>query len=163
MRFYQELFWNLVFRTNFNYGHHILLDTQGNVPRDRLFRLGGIETLRGFEYWSVGPRQENEVSVNKDNLPRSIANPVLGGMQQFFVNMELQFPILQRPLFMGVLFMDVGSAYNDWSFIDWRSNWGVGIRVVTPVGPIRVEIGFPFAPRKNEGSYNTNFTLGFPF
>ena len=165
LRFYQELVWNLVFRANFNYGHHVPLGADEFIPRDQLFRLGGMESLRGFHYFSIGPRREETYISSKDPSLKTTKDFVYGGLQQFYMNLELQLPILRKQMFMGVLFFDMGSAHDSWSSVDIRSSWGAGIRVITPMGPIRFEVGFPLKPREELGekSHRFDFTIGFPF
>ena len=175
-RWYQKLFWEFVFRLNVQYGGHFSLD--GQVPFDRLFALGGINSLRGFDYFSVGPRRMSQIILEDakeaqekgvDITPEYVANRVYGGHQEFYTNLEIQFPILQAMRLMGVVFVDVGRVFDNISNMSngaqFRANWGVGLRLITPVGPMRLEMGFPFQPKTEwgeEGS-NFNFTMGFSF
>ncbi len=170
MRFYQELFWGMVFRLNTRYGHHTGLGKQSFVPMDEKFRLGGIDSLRGFDYFSIGPRKRSQLLLEKATQygyenPEALAWRVEGGLKEALINVELQIPLLGKNQFMGVLFFDTGSAYDRWSSLDLRSNWGLGLRVLTPMGPIRLEWGFPLNPRAKdmEPPSRMNFTLGFPF
>lgn len=171
LRFYQTLFWDIVFRLNVQYSQHFNLDEgEGTVPFDRLFLLGGINSLRGFKYYSVGPRKRSEQIYQKalqyeHPYPAHVAERVFGGNKEFYTNWELQFPIFPKAQLLGVLFIDIGTAYNKISAIDFRSNWGFGLRMFTPVGPIRLEMGFPFNPRPQFGeeSSELQITMGLPF
>ena len=171
VRFYQKLIWKFVFRTNVQYSRHLPLDDgPAALPFDRLFRLGGINSLRGFEFFSVGPRKHSTALFQKalkygHPNPQAVADRVYGAGRQLFANWELQAPIVPSAKVFGLVFIDAGAAYNDLSFIDWRANWGVGLRLFTPLGPFRFELGFPFAPRFDQGekTSNMNFTMGLSF
>ena len=169
-RFYQTLFWDIVFRVNAQYDQHLALDDgTGAIPFDRLFRLGGIHSLRGFKYYSVGPRKRSEKIYQKAlkyNIdPETVSSRVFGGSKAFYTNWELQFPFFPGAKLLGVLFVDIGAAYDDTYSIDLRANWGFGLRVFTPLAPIRLEIGLPFNPRSKFGEQTSEiqFTMGLPF
>ncbi len=169
-RFYQRLFWDFVFRVNIQYSQHLVWDDESVVPIDRLFSLGGIDSLRGFRYFSLGPRKRSN-AIYKRALryghpdPEGVSYRIFGGTKEFYTNFELQFPFFPGAQLFGVLFVDVGSAYNDFDSIDLRGNWGFGLRVFSPLGPIRLEMGFPFDPQLELGEKTAEFqfTMGFPF
>ena len=170
-RFYQKLFWNFVFRMNVQYSEHLAIDgNKESIPVDRLFSLGGINSLRGFKYFTVGPRKTSDSILKKARRyghlhPEAIANRVFGGMKELYTNLELQFPVFPGAKLLGVLFVDMGSAYDELNSIELRWNWGFGLRVFSPVGPIRLEIGFPFQPEEKRGERPSEFqfTMGLPF
>ena len=170
VRAYQKLFWNLVFRMNAQYSRHIGLGgAEEDVPFDRLFRLGGINSLRGFDFFSIGPRKKSQVLLDRAQRymhpnPNAIADRVVGGHEQLYVNWEIQVPLFPKVKAYGVAFVDMGAAYDEISSMDWRSNWGIGLRVFTPMGPVRFEVGFPFSPRLDRGEISRfHFTIGSPF
>ena len=171
VRFYQSLFWDLVFRVNIQYSQHLNLSGEdGGVPFDQLFLLGGIHSLRGFKYFAVGPRKRSEVIYQKAKKyghpePERAASRVFGGTKEFFTNIELQIPVFPSMRLSAVLFVDMGTAYNNLSSADLRGNWGFGLRFFSPMGPIRLEMGLPFEPRKQWGEESSEFqfTMGLPF
>ena len=61
--------------------------------------------------------------------------------------------------------MDIGSAFNGFDSIDLRANWGLGLRLLSPMGPVRLGFGFPFEPRAELGENRSEFyfTMGLPF
>ena len=171
-RFYRKLFWESVFRMNVQYSEHLAIDShKESIPVDRLFLLGGINSLRGFKYSTVGPRKQSDSLFEKAQRyghphPEAIAQRVFGGMRELYTNLELQFPIFPGAKFLGVLFCDIGAAYDDIDYMELRGNWGFGLRVFSPIGPIRLEIGFPFQPKVEQGERTSEFQFtfgGLPF
>ncbi len=171
VRFYQKLFWDFVFRMNVQYSEHLAIDGhKTSIPIDRLFLLGGINNLRGFQHFTVGPRKESNSILEKAEQyghpnPKAVAHRVFGGVKEFYTNLELQFPIVPGTKLLGVLFVDTGNAYDEWHSIGLRWNWGFGLRVFSPVGPLRFEMGFPFQPDEDKGEQLSQFqfTMGLPF
>ncbi len=170
-RFYQNLFWNFIFRLNVQYSQHLTWDGEkSSVPFDQLFLLGGINSLRGFRYFSVGPRKRSQTLYEKAKKyglenAEQISERAFGGMKEFYTNWELQFLVFPSVRLSAVLFLDVGGAFDEFQDMDLRANWGVGLRLFSPMGPIRLEMGFPFNPRSEygEGSSEFQFTMGLPF
>ncbi len=98
-----------------------------DVPISERFFAGGDSTLRGFGRDEVGPR-ENDVPV--------------GGEAMFLVNQEFRYPIWGR--LKGVVFYDAGNVYeevSDADLTDLRHVLGLGLRLETPIGPLRLEYG----------------------
>ena len=170
-RFYQTLFWELVFRVNIQYSQHLTWsDDKEAVPFNNLFLLGGINSLRGFKYFSIGPRKRSEVIYKKalqynHPHPENISSRVFGGMKEFYTNLELQFPIFPQAQLLGVVFVDIGTAFDEFDIMELRGNWGFGLRVFSPLGPIRLELGIPFKSDTDLGEKSSEFqfTMGLPF
>ena len=76
------------------------------------------------------------------------------------------FSLLLNPLVSKVfLFYDVGQAYDDNENIDLsalRKSWGGGIRWLSPLGPLRFELGFPISPQPGEDKMQPMFSFGAP-
>ena len=109
--------------------------------------------MRGFEEDSVGglllavPQVDENgdpiLDENGDPLPPEIFNA--GGEAIILFNEELHFPIWKS--IRGEIFLDAGNVYPTLSGIDWgslrfRYSGGLGLRIDTPIGPIRVEYGW---------------------
>lgn len=127
-------------------------DGYGNgVPIfDRLY-LGGANNLRGFNFREVGP-------VDEFNNP-------IGGNSLGYLTVELTFPIFTRV--RGAVFGDMGfvntSAY-DFSTSDVNADIGVGLRLDLPIGPIRVDYGYPVVHDGWNGPPGKfNFNIGYQF
>jgi len=143
-------FGNFVFswRTRFGYG-----DTFDNEPFPlfRRFFPGGINSVRGFPNRSLGPKDE------KGNE--------YGGSKEFVNNLELIFPLVNSAGLRGVIFFDAGEAFDDEQSIklqDLRLAYGAGLRWASPMGPIRIEFGFPLDRETDEKSMVTLFSFGAP-
>jgi outer membrane protein insertion porin family len=135
-------------RTKFGYGSTFDDDT---FPLFRRFFPGGINSVRGFESRTLGPKDENGNEY--------------GGSKQFVNNFEIIFPILNSAGLKGVVFYDIGQAFDDNQSIKWdllREAYGYGIRWNSPLGPIRIEFGFPIDKETGEDSMVTLFSFGAP-
>ncbi len=120
------------------------------VPIYERFFLGGANTLRGQKTRSVAP---------KDNRGDTI-----GGTSELLFNTELLIPIIPR--FRLALFFDAGNAYGfgtDFDPTDLRYSAGVGVRFFSPLGPMRLDLGYNLDQQPGEKSYQINFTVGAPF
>ena len=122
------------------------------IPIDERFRLGGINSVRGFDYGEISP-------VDDDGLP-------YGGTSYYQVNAEFIFPIKQDIKLKGVLFLDMGLALAEnesWFKEEPRFSAGAGLRWVTPMGPFRVEWGYKLNRRADETPYKFEFSIGGTF
>ena len=104
---------------------------QARLPATQLFRTGGDATVRGYAYRSIG-------------IPLG-GNWVGPGRLMALGSVEWQRPIAQQRwpgLLEHVLFVDVGSVANHAS--DLRAHWGVGtgLRLITPVGPMELDLAY---------------------
>ncbi len=125
----------------------------GKLPVYEKFRLGGMNTVRGFEYASISP-------IDPDSGDR------IGGEKMMVYNLEYRFPLVKEQGVMGVLFFDAGNVYEkdeDYSFRDLRTSIGAGIRWYSPMGPLRLEWGYNLDPQYDEPSSNWSFSIGSPF
>jgi outer membrane protein insertion porin family len=123
------------------------------------YYLGGPNTLRGFGFRRVSPR----VPVPDGGFV------LIGGVQQLLFQVDYIFPILSQVGLKGVLFFDIGNVFNDGQDLtlnpsDLRKDWGLGFRWNSPLGPLRLEVGFPIGTRlPGENSYEIQFTVGTLF
>jgi len=116
---------------------------------DRLF-LGGANNLRGFKFRDVGPKDE-------DGEP-------IGGKSLWRFTTEITVPVVDKV--RAAIFYDIGSvgdsAYNFGGTVN--SDVGVGVRLDLPIGPVRIDYGFPL--QKDEftsSSGRFNFNIGYQF
>ena len=152
------------------------------VPIFARYFLGGILDVRGFRLRTLGPRLplNSSLDVNASPIPNG-AN--IGGNLQYYSNLELEFPIIDKVGIRGVVFTDAGNAWNlekqfckttpapqfsslvspcfdAGSLTDLRFSTGVGIRWFSPLGPLRFEWGFPLNKLSYEESSVFEFTIG---
>ena len=126
-------------------------DGDPQVPLwDRLY-LGGANNLRGFRFHFVGP---------KDNT----AEP-LGGDTLAYATVEYTFPIIDKVRF--AVFGDIGFVnagnYN-FGTTDVNSDYGIGLRLDLPIGPIRIDYAFPLQKDNlTSASGQFNFNIGYQF
>jgi outer membrane protein insertion porin family len=167
-RFYQPLFWGIVFKTNATIGFIQQLDPQKPVPFSERYKLGGINTIRGYYPFTISPT----TYVNKRYSPDAARQEFgIGGDKQLIFNLELEFPILEKVGIRGVLFYDMGNAYDvDEKFFQSRNKnlplgmfhaAGFGFRWFSPLGPLRFEWGIPLQKREAyDQAVQFEFTIG---
>ncbi|HEY7490042.1 MAG TPA: BamA/TamA family outer membrane protein, partial [Candidatus Tectomicrobia bacterium] len=118
-----------------------------NLPASERFFLGGVTTVRGFDFRDLGP-QDRE------------GNP-LGGTS--FVQFNLEIGHSFGRLLRLVAFVDAGNVYDareQFNFGELRRSAGMGIRLLTPVGPVRLDWGFKLDRRPGEKIGELGFLLG---
>jgi outer membrane protein insertion porin family len=117
---------------------------------DRLF-LGGANTLRGFAFRNVGPMDVN-------------GQPV-GGNTSVNGTAEYSYPIIEKV--RGAFFFDVGNVYPNAYEItasDLKSDGGIGLRLNLPIGPLRLDYGYPIMTDKQTGRVGKfQFSVGYQF
>ena len=119
------------------------------LPASERFFLGGVTTIRGFEFRDIGPKDENN-------------NP-LGGTS--FAQFNLEIGRSLGGVLRVVAFFDVGNVYgppdsDDFDLGNLRRSAGLGIRIVTPIGPIRLDYGFKLDKKPGESAGRLGFLLG---
>jgi outer membrane protein insertion porin family len=134
-------------------GNIATVDTWGDGNRvrifDRLF-LGGSNDLRGFDFRDVGPKDIN-------------GEPV-GGRTKAAFTVEYTIPIIEKARF--AVFYDTGFVnIKSWDFGTSHvvSDFGVGLRLDLPIGPIRIDYGIPLQKDRNSGGGKFNFQVGYQF
>ena len=121
------------------------------LPISKRFFLGGRTTVRGFELDSLGPK-------GSDGSPT-------GGDAYLNLNTELRFPIYRS--FGGLVFVDAGNVWlksaESVNVTDLRSSAGIGLRYLTPIGPLSLDAGWKLDRESGESAWEWHFTIGNVF
>ncbi|HEY0143306.1 MAG TPA: translocation/assembly module TamB domain-containing protein [Thermoanaerobaculia bacterium] len=157
-----------------------------DVPLSERFTAGGETTHRAFELDLLGsicrdPKDFSEgfcgatLFQRFDEDENRFVGPILplGGSGLLLVNAEYRFPIAGT--FGGALFADAGQVYatDTIRFDQLRYGVGVGVRYLSPVGPLRLDFGYKLDRRiigtdadgnpKREDPFAWVITFGLPF
>ncbi len=98
------------------------------VPPSLRFFTGGDSSVRGYEYETIAPENSS--------------GELLGGKHLLVGSLEYQRRVANN--WWGATFVDTGNAFNDWWPDELKTSAGVGVRWISPVGPVRLDIAHPF-------------------
>lgn len=102
------------------------LDNANDLPATQRFFAGGDNSIRGYDYRQIAPRND--------------AGEVVGG--QYLQTISVEVDRLIWGNYGLALFADRGSASNAW-LQDWVSSVGLGFRWRTPIGMVRADLAHP--------------------
>ncbi len=121
---------------------YVLAASRRDIPSENLFRTGGTQSVRGYEYLSLG-------------VPE--AGAIVGGRVLALASLEYQHPI--APKWYGALFVDVGDATDRW--VDYRPVWGygAGVRWRSPIGPVSLDLAYGEAVNR----WRLHLSVGYAF
>ncbi|TMQ22432.1 MAG: outer membrane protein assembly factor BamA [Deltaproteobacteria bacterium] len=174
-RHYQHL-GPFVLRLNAELGVTQSLGGRG-VPLTERYLLGGISDIRGYEPRSLGPHLWSQ---HAGDVGQPLDPLAIGGNLEVIGNAELEFPLVKSIGVSGVVFFDVGNAYNLESRFcsrpgsdactggldavgSLRRSVGVGVRWQSPIGPLRFEWGVPLDLKPGEKPDGLEFSIGGSF
>jgi outer membrane protein insertion porin family len=144
----------------FGYGNGDRGDSGSELPLYERYFPGGINSIRGYQTRTLGPRQP---IFNAQG--QQIQSDPIGGSEQLIVNNEIIFPIVEQLGLKGVIFFDAGNAWLEsqgYDLGDLRYSVGGGIRWQSPLGPIRIELGIPLNKHAGEKASLVLFSFGAP-
>lgn len=148
---YFPTFWKFVLTLSARGSYVSEFPPTKELPISELFRIGGVDTVRGYDIGEVG---------------------VDGGKIYTVLNAEYKFPLVQenkRTVLQGAVFADLGGAWTNREDITWsigsqpnqmRAGVGFGIRFKTPVFPIRLDWGWGLNRPADEPKSEFYFTIG---
>lgn len=119
-----------------------LTDSTDNLPASLRFFAGGDNSVRGYRYQSLGPRDGN--------------GDVKGGKNLLTGSVEYEHPVFGEEWWVAT-FVDAGNAF-DTNDVDVRYGYGLGVRWYSPVGRVRLDVAFP--DDTEDGSWRLHFGLG---
>ena len=121
----------------------------GFIPPERRFYAGGPNSVRGFPRNGLGPRaylEQIEVDANGEVVDADTTGSATGGTELAVVSAELRTPSPLLPQFLRLAgFVDAGQVWapNTRAGVSGlRVTPGVGLRITTPVGPMRFDIAY---------------------
>ncbi|PDQ18156.1 hypothetical protein CN311_26165 [Mesorhizobium sanjuanii] len=120
-----------------------------DVPADRRFYSGGGGSVRGYAYQGIGPK-------DIDGQP-------IGGLSLFETSVEMRIAITDT---IGVVpFVDAGtvSTKSFPDFADMKVGAGVGLRYITPFGPLRIDAAVPLNRDRDDPHFGIYAGIGQAF
>ncbi len=146
---YFPLFWSTVFMVQGRAGY---IQNRGKLSTYQKFFLGGINTVRGYDYQTISPID-----------PKT--GDYIGGEKMMVFNLEYHFPLLTEQGLMGLVFFDAGNVWasespDAYNFGGLMKSVGAGVRWFSPLGPLRLEYGWKLDKDEDEGAGKWEFSIG---
>jgi translocation and assembly module TamA len=114
-----------------------------SLPPSLRFFAGGDNSVRGYDYQSLGPKDDT--------------GKVIGGRHLAVGSLEIEKAFSST---WGLaVFYDAGNAFNELNQIELKQGTGLGIRLYTPVGPIRLDLAYQIGEK--DPQFRIHFSLGF--
>jgi outer membrane protein insertion porin family len=122
------------------------------LPFYKVFYLGGVNSVRGYETAAIGPKDSNGDS--------------LGGSHQLLANLEFLFPFPGLAKDRSVrlsLFADAGVVGEKYDFGEMRYSTGLAFNWFSPVGPLKLSFGKALNPQPDDRLQRIQFSFGTTF
>ncbi len=149
-------FFPLIWKTVFHFkgaAGQVFENETDKLPVYERFYLGGLNSMRGFEYGKISPIDP-------------ITGERIGGDKMWYTNWEINFPIAESQGVIGVVFFDAGLVLNDdedWTMSSSRQSTGLGLNWLSPMGPLRIVWGYNLDPQEDEDTSVWDFSIGGVF
>ena len=147
---YFDVGWSTVFATRLKLGLADAIGAEKNLPLFERYFSGGDKSVRGYGRRRLGPLDSGD-------------DPI-GGLSLVEGSFEFRRPLWKE--LSGALFLDFGQVSRrsfDLPFDNLRFSSGFGLAYSTPVGPVRLDLGFPFKPPRGDPSWQVHFSIGAYF
>jgi len=121
------------------------------VPLTELYFVGGINTMRGFQFGRAGPV--------------TASNTLLGANKELIFNNDFIFTISSEAKLNGVIFFDYGKGFAQDESVSFNLRKAAGLegRWISPFGPLRAAYGINLDARPGERKGVFEFTIGSLF
>ncbi|MCL2875384.1 MAG: outer membrane protein assembly factor BamA [Betaproteobacteria bacterium] len=151
-------------------GHALMFNTEFGwvkgynkkpVPFYKNFYVGGIGSVRGYDTYSIGPRDKDDYAI--------------GGTRKFVANLEFFFPMPgsgSDRSFRISTFVDAGSVWGKDNVTgkdqpirasDLRYSAGLALTWIAPIGPLKFSLGYPIRKKEGDKTKPFEFLLGATF
>jgi len=146
---------NITFSFKNRIGYGAPYNETTDLPFFEKFTAGGVRTVRGYDYNSLGPQDSKGESY--------------GGNFQFVTNLELLFPLEafgSAESFRLGLYFDAGNVFaetDDFDEKELRTSVGLSAKWFTVIGPIELSYAVPVNDEPGDETKNFQFSLGAPF
>lgn len=136
--------------TTFAHNHRLLgrLQVGGNftngyssIPPSLRFFAGGDQSVRGYDYQTLSP-------TNSDG-------DRIGGRYMVAGSVEYQYSVAEK--WRVATFVDQGNSFNNLDLPSLKTGVGIGVRWVSPVGPLRLDLAHPL---DGDGGVRLHFSMG---
>ncbi len=112
-----------------------------SIPPSLRFFAGGDQSVRGYDYQSLSPKNSEGDRI--------------GGRYMVAGSVEYQYSIAEK--WRIATFVDQGNSFNKLELPNLKTGVGVGVRWVSPVGPIRVDLAHAM---NDDGGIRLHFSMG---
>lgn len=142
----------MAFNNEIGYGHGY---GGKDFPVFKNYYAGGIGSVRGYETSTLGPRDANGVAI--------------GGASKFVGNLEFIFPLPGSGVDRTVrlfTFFDYGNVFAEgqpYKLGDMRYSTGFGLSWLSPIGPLKISMGFPIKRKTEDQTQRFQFQIGTAF
>jgi len=120
----------------------VLAKGSSGIPQSMLFRVGGSNSVRGYDLESLGDDE---------------SGAVLGGRYFALASVEATHWFSER--LGGAVFVDAGNAWNEVSGFPLALGYGLGLRAASPIGPLRIDVAYG----QDDGTVRLHFSFGLTF
>ncbi|ROL63594.1 hypothetical protein BLX41_29620 [Pseudomonas protegens] len=112
-----------------------------SIPPSLRFFAGGDQSVRGYDYQTLSPKNSDGDRI--------------GGRYMVAGSVEYQYSIAEK--WRIATFVDQGNSFNKLELPNLKTGVGVGLRWVSPVGPIRVDLAHAM---NDDGGIRLHFSMG---
>ena len=147
---YHNIGWDTILAARVKLGFGDAIGADDRLPLFERFYAGGERSVRGYGRRRLGPRSD--------------ADDPLGGLSLLEGSLELRRPIWRE--LAGGIFLDFGQValqQFDSRIFNLNFSSGFGLSYNTPVGPIRLDVGFPFQKPPHDRPWQIHFSIGAHF
>jgi translocation and assembly module TamA len=120
----------------------VFANSRSGIPTSFLFRTGGNESIRGYDYLSLG-------------VPQGSA--IVGG--RYLALASIEYTRWVTDSLGAAVFVDGGDAFDQFNGFELAMGYGVGVRWRSPVGPLRADVAYG----ERAKSVRVHFSVGYSF